>query len=199
MSTGTRYRIIDDSGVDYAFINQPKGSWLGAIVEGWPAAHLPDHITVRQPPGFLEAAMYTAPAACFERYDMKITLDEWLELEEAAEEAAKKINQLYRRITTLWQAHADAGNDLERELLLKLESRIGHVLSDLAVNLFHVQSEWTGGDSGNPRNFTLREPNWVPIAHAFPREQVDKYRDPKTGEIRIPHRTKPDDSTKDAG
>ena len=77
---------------------------------------------------------------------------------------------------------------------MKLEARIGHVIHDLSASLFHVQSEWTGGDSGDPRNHTLREPNWVRIAHAFPKEQVDKYRDPETGEIKIPHRMKTDDS-----
>ena len=88
-STGTRYKIVDDSGVDYAFIGQKDGSWLGAIVEGWPAGHLPDSITVRQPSGG-PASTYTANKEAFERYDMKITLDEWLELEDLARQSSER-------------------------------------------------------------------------------------------------------------
>jgi len=119
---------------------------------------------------------------------MKITLDEWLSLEKSARQAREALGQLDNRLTELLLKYQKAGDRREAELLLRIEARVSDAVFDLALSLFYVQSEWTGGDSSNPRNHTLREPNWVTISHSFPPEQVDKYRDLGTGEIRIPHR-----------
>lgn len=118
---------------------------------------------------------------------MKITLKQWLTLEEKAREAGRVLQELMNTATELVTEHHKAENKAEVELLLKVHDRAWDATQTLAPSLFHVQSEWTGGDSSNPRNTTLREPNLVTISHSFPREQVDKYRN-EDGEIVIPHR-----------
>ena len=118
---------------------------------------------------------------------MKITLDEWLALEEKAMAVHKALNEWGTLATEMFWTHHTAGNAPEGMLLKSIEDRINNANFELAASLFHVQSEWTGGDSDSPMNHTLREPNWVNISHSFPNEQVSKYRD-EDGEIKIPHR-----------
>ena len=119
---------------------------------------------------------------------MKITLDEWLEMEQLAKQAGRALTELRSLVTNNMLAHHQAGNERETALLRDIEARVNEAQSVLAPSLFHVQSEWTGGPSDDPKNFTLREPNLVTISHSFPREQVEKYRQPGTGEIKIPGR-----------
>jgi len=118
---------------------------------------------------------------------MKITLDEWVELEKLAREAKAALERLERATGDLSFEHHSKGNTAEFELLRKTHDRVFEANGTLAASLFHVQSEWTGGDSSDPKNHTLREPNLVTISHSFPKDQVDKYRGPD-GDIRIPHR-----------
>jgi len=63
-----KYKIIDDSGVDYNFIagfGYEKKSWLGQIVQGGPNPALyTDAITVEKPFGI--GGTYTADKKCFE-------------------------------------------------------------------------------------------------------------------------------------
>lgn len=61
----------------------------------------------------------------------------------------------------------------EGDLILKLMARVDDARDALAAHLWHVQEEWTGGDSSNPKNFSCREPNWVSVGHRFPKEQVE--------------------------
>lgn len=69
--------------------------------------------------------------------------------------------------------HSKAGNDKEAQLLVNLSTRLNdHGPRGLGY-LTVPQTEWTGGDSSKPENFTLREPNIVPMGHRFPREQVE--------------------------
>lgn len=120
---------------------------------------------------------------------MKITLDQWVELEKLSIEAAAALSALNRRLTDMHLA--ELKKDIasrEGAMFHKLACRVDAAQDALACQLYHIQGEWTGGDSSDPRNHTLREPNWVNIAHSFPPEQVDKYRDPETGDITIPHR-----------
>ncbi len=63
-----KYRIVNDSGVDYAFLGD-RQSWLGRTVVGWPSSsdRLPGQVTVEKPYG--QAGTYTAPAEHFERIE----------------------------------------------------------------------------------------------------------------------------------
>ena len=119
---------------------------------------------------------------------MKITLDEWLELEQQAKTAEEALRVLDDTLTArMFELH-EQGHVAEREMLARLSNRAGDAMFALAASLYYVQSEWTGGPSDKPGNTTLREPNWVNIAHSFPPAQVDKYRD-EDGEIRLPQRS----------
>ncbi len=118
---------------------------------------------------------------------MKITLNQWLELEDEARRAKSHLEKISNAACRMFIQHHNDGNTREAELLRRINDRVDQASSELAASLFHVQSEWTGGDTDNPKNSTLREPNWVPISHSFPREQVEEYRDPD-GAIIIPHR-----------
>ena len=120
---------------------------------------------------------------------MKITLDQWLAMEQFAKAADTALQQLHTIVTNLVLDYHREGHKMETELLKRIESRVFEAQQTLGSHLFFVQDEWTGGDSSKPRNFTLREPNWVTISHSFPKEQVDKYRRPN-GEIVLPTRQK---------
>lgn len=117
----------------------------------------------------------------------KIPLEDWVQLEKAVREAATAISKA-QSLATLrcFEAHR-AERYHEAALWGKIENRLQDTLHALSPSLFYIQTEWTGGDSTNPRNFTLREPNIVGIPHAFPPEEVAAYRD-ETGAIRLPHR-----------
>lgn len=114
---------------------------------------------------------------------MKLTLKEWIELSQLAEEAKTALQALDGRIIDMLKTYP-VGSD-ESDLLTKLLHRTGDALSDLAANLYYPQTEWLGGDSGNPRNHTLREPNWVHMGYRFPKEQVDEFRN-EQGKIALP-------------
>lgn len=114
---------------------------------------------------------------------MKLSLEFWLTLN-FLQEYAKKFRErmssiLFERMTNF---HGD-GDKNETALLLHM---LTHLDSSGAIPEIHVQQEWTGGDSSNPKNFTVREPNIVGISHTFPKEVTDKYRD-KSGELKLPH------------
>ena len=111
---------------------------------------------------------------------MKITLREWIELYQLAKETADCRGELEHRLVQLQIAHHKAGNTEETLLLAKLLAR-----DDACPYMYVPQDEWTGGPSDDPRNHTLREPNWVHIGHRFPREQVDEFRD-EDGNIHFP-------------
>lgn len=69
-----KYRIINDSGVDYNFLGKEakaKGSWVGQIVIGGPNPSLyPDCITVEKPFGLL--GTYSASSENFELIESNI-------------------------------------------------------------------------------------------------------------------------------
>ncbi len=118
---------------------------------------------------------------------MKITLKEWLEAESLAMRARKILAALETRLTHMRHNYVKAEHEEEYKLINRLIERVDEAQFALSASLYWVQSEWTGGDSTNPRNSTLREPNWVTISHSFPKEQVDAFRD-EYGQIQIPHR-----------
>jgi hypothetical protein len=120
---------------------------------------------------------------------LKLTLKDWLELEQSARQAQEGLDALKNSLIRKLQATPFGQTTSEEQsLLLKLIQRVEDSEAALSASLYYVQSEWTGGPSADPHNYTLREPNWVSTAHAFPREQVDEFRDPETGEIRLPSR-----------
>lgn len=63
-----KYRIIDDSGVDYAFLSAfgvSNKSWVGQIVEGKPCPSLYQGAVVVVKP-FGLSGVYVAGSECFE-------------------------------------------------------------------------------------------------------------------------------------
>lgn len=89
--------------------------------------------------------------------------------------AEEAVNRCDRRILEIALAHSDV-DSTERLLALSNRLRDGGPLG-----LFYMctpQSEWTGGDSDNPKHFTLREPNWVQHPGRFDKEEVDRFRSP---------------------
>jgi len=124
-----------------------------------------------------------------ERWANRLTLDEWLELERLARKAGLALERLHHKLNE-HVLDRERFPDLKHHMVETLV-RAGNLVHEAHQTFFPhnywVQEEWTGGDSGNPRNFTLREPNWVTISWTFPKEQVDKYRD-ENGEIKIPQR-----------
>jgi len=121
---------------------------------------------------------------------MKITLDDWLEIEAKTNAAAKELKELSDLLTEKFCRYHEAKNASEAALLMKIEKRVAEAHFDLSPSLAHIQAEWTGGDSSNPRNHTLREPNWVHMGRRFPPEDVDKYRN-ESGDIVLPTRGNP--------
>ena len=59
------YEILDDSGVDYAFMGEDRNKrpWLGQIVKGWASKSPYDCISVEKPYGI--AGTYTASPSAF--------------------------------------------------------------------------------------------------------------------------------------
>lgn len=68
--------------------------------------------------------------------------------------------------------HMQAGNRQEAKLLIDLSRKIHDNGPSGWGYMTHPQTEWTGGNSSDPNNFTIREPNIVPMAQRFPAEQV---------------------------
>lgn len=114
---------------------------------------------------------------------MKITLEDWNELDQTARKACELLQQLSRRLTELRLKYRP--QSAEGLLLARLDGRALEAITALAPSLYHLQDEWTGGDSADPRNHTLREPNWVGHPHSFPPEAVNCYRDAQ-GVIHLP-------------
>jgi hypothetical protein len=103
---------------------------------------------------------------------MKITLEEWLKLHRMSKEACDALDRLESLLMDMmWKQH-EAGNGAERELLRKLIEGLEKT-SIPSAYMCRPQTEWTGGDSSNPANFTLREPSYVHMGKRFPREQVE--------------------------
>lgn len=111
----------------------------------------------------------------------RFSLDWWATLEFLGE-LAKKCVKLQETIVI--QALPSPRADDNREATVLLEML--HHLDDAGrIPSLHVQSEWLGGDSGNPKNYTLRPPA-IGLMRRFPRAEVDAYRD-AAGNIRLPH------------
>jgi hypothetical protein len=114
---------------------------------------------------------------------MKIPLDFWLTLEFLQGCARKFVDQAKDILVTEITDNKHQLNSSEVDTLFRQLSK----LEDINWPDVLCQQEWTGGDSSDPRNFTVREPNCVGIAHTFPRDQVSKYRD-EEGDLTFPQR-----------
>lgn len=123
------------------------------------------------------------------RWATRLPLDKWLELEKSAREIDRALEKLHSRIGQLAMDCLKSPNAQLATALAIASERVHDARQSLFAHNFHVQTEWTGGGSDDPRNYTLREPNWVTIPWVFPKDQVDEYRD-EDGEITIPHRRK---------
>jgi len=104
---------------------------------------------------------------------MKIMLQQWREINALIGQAETALKAADAKIIDLALFHSRAGNDEEARLLLDLSSKINDGGPGGWGYMTHPQQEWTGGDSSDPANYTLREPNIVPMGKRFQREQVD--------------------------
>lgn len=104
---------------------------------------------------------------------MKVTLAEWRRINAAIDRAAKALAAADEVVVELALQHAKVDNDKEAEMLIKLSTRLSESGPSGLTYLTLPQQEWTGGDSSDPENFTVREPNLVHMGKRFPREQVE--------------------------
>ena len=105
---------------------------------------------------------------------MNISLKDWKELERIVANLKQSLAQADNRIFSILRDYHS--NELlpEEQLILKLAGQV-HNLRDQASLLMdcHPQSEWLGGDSDNPDNHTLREPNCCPMPRRhFTKEEI---------------------------
>lgn len=100
---------------------------------------------------------------------MKITLKEWLEINRKNDAAKAAIDDLERTLIDLMGKHDRPEVDLLVQLLNRVD-RMG-LLSEI-----YPQSEWVGGDSGDPKNHKLREPNCCGLSNRryFTEEEIDE-------------------------
>lgn len=88
---------------------------------------------------------------------MKITLEEWIRIHQAASTAKKALQSLQYIIHDITLTHHEAWNKDEVAFLIAASDRCS-AADTLALEL---QSEWLGGDSADKNNHGLREPNAV--------------------------------------
>lgn len=86
---------------------------------------------------------------------MKLTLAQWRELEALKTTAQKALDAFSTKALDLGLATDDK---VTREYLVKLHNRTWEAEQAFAACDVHVCSEWMGGDSSDPKNFKLREP-----------------------------------------
>lgn len=89
---------------------------------------------------------------------MKITLKQWLEISTSIKAAGEALNSATDLVTKMALDQHDAGNATEATLLMEISQQLHDIMLPSGTN---PQSEWTGGDSSDPKNHKLREPNIV--------------------------------------
>lgn len=97
---------------------------------------------------------------------MQISLKDWKEIENSIIQLKKVLNDTHT--TLLEKLDKQKGNKAEYELLSKMIGQLLEVEQEMSYGLLnssnlHPQSEWLGGNSDNPNNHALREPNAVPM------------------------------------
>jgi hypothetical protein len=101
---------------------------------------------------------------------MKITLREWKEIEAALDAMRKAIEHADCLTTDVMFKHYDAGNKDSYNLLGELNKQVHDLRGQASLGMLmsvHPQSEWMGGDSDNPKNHKLREPNCCPAPRRY--------------------------------
>ena len=93
---------------------------------------------------------------------MKISLKEWRQICAARDAAAESLDKLHMLLMELMWKYKEG--DAECKLLNKWVMQLRE--SSLPYDT-HPQSEWTGGDSSNPANHKLREPNCVGLRRRY--------------------------------
>lgn len=110
---------------------------------------------------------------------MRVTLKQWRQINAAISQAEAALKAADDIIVDTALTHSREGNEAECLLLLDLSRKINDGGPGGWGYMTHPQSEWTGGDSMDPANFTLREPNIINMGKRFPPEQVEDERQSK--------------------
>ena len=93
---------------------------------------------------------------------MKISLAEWKKIEAAVAGMRSAAELAESAMADIVFKHQKAGNADEVNLLLSIELDMHEVRTKSfqgRLGAIHPQSEWMGGDTDNPRNHKLREPD----------------------------------------
>ena len=110
---------------------------------------------------------------------VKITLQQWRRINSLISAAEQALKAADDEILKVVFEHHDQGNEAEVLLLMDLSRKINETGPSGWGYMTHPQTEWTGGDSSDPANFTLREPNIINMGKRFPRDQVEEERQKK--------------------
>lgn len=95
---------------------------------------------------------------------MNISLKQWKEVHDAVTALKRTLETTESVIFTI--ASRFPTGSPEFNLLFRLSNEIHQVRQDApAAYPFCPQSEWMGGDSDDPKNHKLREPNCCPLPH----------------------------------
>jgi hypothetical protein len=107
---------------------------------------------------------------------MRITIDQWLQLHDAQQNATKALHDMESVLADLVLAHAH--NAVEKRILLKILSHLDDARSELGLIDCCPQNEWTGGDSSKMENTSVREPRCVPEPREYllKRMSLEAYR-----------------------
>ena len=102
---------------------------------------------------------------------MQISLKDWMVMEGAVKRIKEALDAEWRTVFALLPA---GNNTPEAQMIMKLVGQIDLVREQAGFLMdCHSQSEWTGGNSDDPKNHKLREPNCCPLPHRkFTAEEV---------------------------
>ena len=89
---------------------------------------------------------------------MKITLKQWLQINEVIQGIKDSVKVAEGQLTEIALQHYDDDNQVEASFLINLRNQFDNIIK---LPDTKPQSEWTGGDSSDPANHKLREPNCV--------------------------------------
>lgn len=109
---------------------------------------------------------------------MNISLKDWKELDRIRRTLINAIEVADSQSFDIWQKYHVIGSaeTPASSLIFKFNTQIHEVRNEAGMLMdTHPQSEWTGGDSDNPKNHKLREPNCCPLPRRkFTQEEVDE-------------------------
>ena len=97
---------------------------------------------------------------------MKITLKDWVKMDEIVRNLKHAIEVADSQSFDLLKNYHKAGESLDTPevlMIMKLNNQLHNLRQEAGFLLdCHPQSEWMGGDSDDPKNHKLREPNCCP-------------------------------------